>query len=356
MHVFVVHPGASFSTHDVYTGVVAGLRAAGATVSTGRIDSVLKWFQAATGHGVALGNFLPDLLERADVVNQGGVDGFNLSAFASAPITRAILYLDPWPDLVLAVSGTAYNTADVTILRRAGIRTALLCTESPYADEWEIAIGQRYDVVFSHERAVIARYRAAGLNAHYLPHAYNPAVHTPDGPAGEPCDVRFIGSLFGERQALFDGVDWQGIDARIGGFQLDVSHAEAIAGIVPNAELAAAYRAARINLNHHRTSTAHGQGRHIAADMAESLGPRAYEIAACGGFQLMDDSRPEARELFGDSLATYRAGDSASLEHETRHWLARPGKRELWAQMQHAAVQGHTWHARAAQLLEVAQP
>lgn len=352
MHIFVVHPGASYATADVYNGCVAGLRANGVTVSTGRLDSILAWYQAAIGRGVAGGRFSPDLLERAAVTNQGGRDGFNLSAYASAPITRGILTMNPWPDWVLVVTGANYNTFDVRALRRVGIPVALLCTESPYWAAEEVAIGAAYDVVFTHERAAVSAYRAAGLpRVHYLPHAYDPQVHTPDGPAAEPCDVRFVGSLFGERKLLFAQAEWGELDARIGGLDPDAPHPEQPAQITPNADVAALYRGAKVNLNHHRTTTMHGSGRHIPVGAAESLGPRAYEIAACGGFQLMDDSRAEARDIFGAALATYRAGDAEDMVRQARGWLRYDEARDALAQAQHAAMRGHDWHTRAGQLL-----
>jgi spore maturation protein CgeB len=354
VHIFVVHPGASYATADVYNGCVAGLRANGVTVSTGRLDSVLAWYQAAIGRGVEAGRFAPDLLERAAIQNQGGPGGFNLSAYASAPITRGILTMDPWPDWVLVVTGANYNTFDVRALRRVGIPVALLCTESPYWAAEEVAIGTAYDVVFTHERAAVDAYRAAGLSrVHYLPHAYDPQVHRLDGPAVDPCDVRFVGSLFGERKLLFAQAEWGELDARIGGLDPDAPHPEQPAQITPNADVAALYRGAKVNLNHHRTTMMHGSGRHIPDGAAESLGPRAYEIAACGGFQLMDDSRAEARDLFGEALATYKAGDPGDLVRQARYWLQHEEARRDMAQAQHAAILGHSWVHRVATLLNV---
>lgn len=337
----------------MYVGLVAGLRAGGVLTHEARLDSVLAWYQAAIGRGVAAGRFLPDLAERATVVNQGGEGGFNVSAFASAPITRGVLLIDPRPDWAVVVSGTAYNVADVGILRRAGIRTALLCTESPYFAAWEVAIGRHYDLVFTNDRACVAPYRAAGLNAHYLPHAYHPAVHTPDGPAEGACDVRFVGSLFGERKALFEAADLSGLDARLGGLDPDAPHAEAVAGVVPNERTAALYRGAKVVLNPHRTTAQHGDGSRIAPGSAESLGPRAYEIAACGAFQLMDDGRPEARDLFGASLATYRADDPGDLARQVRRWVADDAGRGAMARAQRAAVRPHSWPNRARELMDV---
>jgi spore maturation protein CgeB len=124
------------------------------------------------------------------------------------------------------------------------------------------------------------------------------------------------------------------------------------ADVVPNTVTAAYYRATKVAINHHRTTTSHGSGQHIRPEDAESLGPRAYEIAACGAFQLMDDSRAEAKDVFGDALATYTAGSSASLEREVRWWLAHPDERQLWAAAQHECVKPHSWDTRARQVLE----
>jgi spore maturation protein CgeB len=128
---------------------------------------------------------------------------------------------------------------------------------------------------------------------------------------------------------------------------------QAVKTVIPNQDVAALYRGAKVNLNHHRTTTMHGSGAHIPVGSAESLGPRAYEIAACGGFQLMDDSRKEAGDIFGDALATYKAGDPADLVAQARYWVEHPAERAMMARAQREAVAPHSWHARAADLLNI---
>ena len=333
MKVYCIHPGASWSTADVYTGVVAGLRSIAAIeVCEGRIDSILNWYDVAVGAGVAAGHFSEDSY-RSAVLNR--------QRMASAHITQHIL--DVCPDLVISVSGHNYHLADVDILRRVGIKTAVLLTESPYFGELEGMMAHHYDIAFTNERRSAAR-----LNAHYLPHAYNPAVHTVDGEKAYPTDALFIGSMFDERRDLFNAVDWDGIEFLWRGHDMT----ETPKDVVPNAETAAYYRATKVAINHHRTTTSHGSGQHIRMEEAESLGPRAYEIPACGAFQLMDDSRKEALEVFGESLVTYKAGNADDLERQTRKWLRNDGAREEWAGAQHEAVLPHNWNVRARQLLE----
>jgi len=271
---------------------------------------------------------------------------FAMSA-AHATRTAAILR----PDLVLVVSGHNLVLADVTAMRRMGLRTAVVLTESPYFGEIEAMIARCYDVVFTNERSATTALRDAhDRPAHYLPHAYNPDVHTPDGPQATPHDVVFVGSLFGERKALFDGVNWTGIDLHVRGITVEGDAIGAM-DIVDNAAVAALYRSARIAINPHRTTTLAGSGQHITE--AHSLNPRAYEIPACGGaLMICDDQRAELIEVYGRSAVTYRAGDSADLERTIRRYLADELMRMTVAREQHIAVQAHSWHARAAQLME----
>jgi spore maturation protein CgeB len=333
MNVYVIHPGAGWSTSDVYTGLVSGLKAqSGITVYEGRIDSILNWYDTAIHCGVQAGAF---------TANSYSTQVLNRQRMASAHITQNVL--DIWPDVVISVSGHNYHLDDVDILRRVGIRTAVLLTESPYFGELEGTMARHYDIAFTNERRSAAR-----LNAHYLPHAYNPAVHTPDGPHAPASDVVFIGSMFDERKQLLTDTDWTGINFVWRGHDMT----ETPADVVPNNETAAHYRAAKIGLNHHRTTTSHGSGKHIRPEEAESLGPRAYEIPACGCFQLMDDTRLEAREVFRDSLATYKAGDPADLRKQVAWWLDHPDMRQIWAAAQRACVQPHAWDVRARQVME----
>lgn len=338
MRVYVVHPGATFSTSDVYDGLVAGLHAHGVEVYEGRIDTILNWYDAAVSAAVKVGAFAPVAVDNAVL---------NRQRLASAHITQHIL--DVWPDLVLVVSGHNYHVQDVRALRRAGLRTACLLTEAPYFLDAELMLAACYDAVFTNERACVETFRAVTPRAHYLPHAYHPERHTPG--AADPayvCDAFFVGSWFEERRKLLLPLAEGGIDLVWKGHDLTT----APDALLPNAEAAAYYRAARISLNIHRTTTSAGSGEHIRVDDAESLNPRAYEIPACGGFMLCDDSRRELFDLFGDYAPTYRAGDAADLERQVRSWLKRPARRAETARAMRDAVQPHSWTARAGQLLE----
>jgi hypothetical protein len=331
VRVMLVHPGVPWSTGDVAEGYAAGLRALGMDL----IDCPLDRYVHFCALGVqAAGAALADA---------------NTIALAGAFVAQQALI--EWPDLLVAVGATNLHRGTAAALTRAGLKTVAVLLDSPYLLDVEAQLASAYTYVTTNERRAVGALRdAVGHDrVRYLPTAYHPARHTPDGPRLDaPVDVAFIGSLFPERRALFDGADLAGLKTIIGGLELDGAAPQAF----ENAGLAALYRTARVNLNHHRTTMINGDGRTLPPGAAESMGPRAYEIAACGGFQLMDDARPEAREVFGPALITYRAGDADDLTRQARRWLAMDGARERMATEQHAAIQGHSYTDRARALME----
>lgn len=338
MRVYCVHPGANWATSDVYDGLCAGLRAHGIDVYEGRVDTILNWYDLALAAGVQTGVFDLTKLE-------AGM--FNKQRMASAHVTQHIL--DVWPDLVIVVSGHNYHVRDVQALRKVGLKVACVLTEAPYFIDLELILAQIYGTVFTNERKCVERFKAVTPHAHYLPPAYNSEVHQPgEADPAKMCDAFFVGSWFEERRKLLLGADWSGLNFVWKGHDMGDTPRD----IVPNEEAAAWYRSATISLNMHRTTTSNGSGSHIRPDEAESLNPRAYEIAACGAFQLMDDSRAEAADIFGDWLPTYKAGDADDLSKQVRYWLAHPDRREETANAMHVAVQPHSWTARAGQILE----
>lgn len=344
--ILLAHPGASFSTHDVYTGMLAGLEAHGCRVISYRLDEALGFYQ--------------NLFEAAE---QGGLqwgtangERPNVAGFAGLKGIAELINVAP--DYLVSVSGYNLHPSVVMMARKMGITTAVYCTESPYFGVFEAQIAAHYDAICTMERRALPLFeQVAPGRTHYLPHAYNPAVHYPG--AAEPdyaADVFFVGSAFDERRRLFRAVDWSGVNFVTRGFlwgenadpnviQLDE--------LLDNADAARYYRSSAISLNHHRTTTVYGTGEYISGLDAESLGPRAYEISACGGFQLMDDSREERHAVFQGTVPTYKSHSALDLERQVRYYLTRPDERARLAQAQREAVAPHSWHARAAQLLDI---
>lgn len=338
MKILVIHPGHAFSTADVYAGLVDGLRANGAEVITYDLMQTLLSAAGMVNAAIAVG-----LLPQERSGDYMGIAGAGIPGMAM------------WHqvDAAIAVTGSNVRPAIPATLRRGGILTALLCTESPYLTATrERNDAQCYDVVFTNDRGAVPLFGHPRVS--YLPAAYHPARHRPVPPdPALTCDAFFTGTLFPERKTLFDGVDWTDITRRwhVIDYSADIDPDLALAGVIDNADIARYYASAAININHHRTTADYHSGGQTPPGLAQSIGPRAYEIAACGGFQVCDAARPELAEVFGGTVPTYH--DSGSLERLIRHYLRRPDERECLAAAQHEAVQCHDWTARARTVIEV---
>jgi spore maturation protein CgeB len=335
--IMVIAPGHAFSTLDVFRGLCAGLTANGCEVLPFPLHDTLESMDLIIGAAKHVGIAPPRGYPDPVLLASAGIPG---------------LVMARQPDWVIVIHGQNIPPTIPVTLQRGGYPTALLCTESPYQTaQFERDRAQHYAVVLTTERAAPALFtQNAPGTVHYLPHAYDPAVHTPDGPRAAPCDVFLCGTRYPERAALLDGVDWSGIAFRdmTLHYQSGETAPEVLAQVRANADVATHYRSARISLNAHRASVDFTSGATIAPGSAESLNPRAYEIPACGGFML-SDARAELADVFGASVPTYAS--SADLERLIRYYLAHEDERQALAAQQHAAVARHSWTRRAADLL-----
>lgn len=342
MRLLCVHPGASYATGDVFDGYARAL--------------------VAEGHEVQHYNLMVRL---DDAVRERRRNRAITWASAVLKASREVVAfaLMNQPDWVLVFSGMYFHPDMLLLLRRAGARVALVLSESPYDDEQQARLlaahdpssGLRLvDLAFTNERSSVATLGRLHPAVHYLAHAFDPersnaAVPIPDDTPAH--DVLFLGTLFEERIDLLAAVDWSGIDFAIyGSTKLLPSRHKLrrhIRGdIVDNRKAQAMYRAAKINLNPYRTSKGYGIGvEHIEG--AESLNPRALELAACGAFSL-SDKRAEVAETFGWNVPMYK--DATELGIYARHYLGADHERADICRQLPRQVATHTYAHRARQL------
>lgn len=352
MKLLVVSPGADISTKDVFDGLVPALRRQGHDV----VEYPLSTRIARAGAWLAF-NYRRARKEHPDVPEPTFADTLYLAAERVLPIA-----LRNRVDWVLVVSGMYFHPDWFWMLQRAGVPTALLLTETPYDQDKEARVLPYVTCAWTNERSSVPFLRAVNPNVHYLPHAYDPFRHHPAALASAGTseseaasvlahDVVFVGTGFQERIDLLAGVDWSGIDFGLYGIwdQLGRRHPlrQFVRGEqVENHVAAALYRRAKIGLNLYRRSIGYGKDAPRIAH-AESLNPRALELAACGLFHLSDE-RAEVGEVFGTLVPTFKT--SAELERILRHWLARPAARFAISQQLPQAVVGRTFDAMAMQI------
>jgi spore maturation protein CgeB len=336
MRLLIVHPGASMSTHDVWAGVTQGFAQRGHELFDYALDARIERAGAWLMWNWRKGGKLLPKPQAPDILYKAGEE----------LVARA---LRVQPDWVLVISAMYIHPDVVVLLKRAGLRVAILFTESPYDDDRQARLLPFVSGAWTNERTTARKW-----NIPYVPHAYRPDVHAPylAIPEDTPThDVVFVGTGFAERVELLAGVDWTGIDLGLyGTWELIGSRSKLRpfikGGYVSNEKTVALYRRAKIGLNLYRTSQGFGKSAPRVTE-AESLNPRAYELAATGCFSL-STPRAEVTEIFGEAVPTF---DTASdLQALVSRWLPDDAGRAAVAARLPALVTPHTWVARAARM------
>lgn len=348
--VLLAAPGADWATYDVWRGIFGALQRAGVPVVQ---YSLGPRIQAAAGYM----DWLYKHLKAQGSTMTPPTEGDKLYLASQGILEMALSHGVDW---ILAVSGTYLHPRALWLLRQAGLKLAIILTESPY-DPYERNIAQYANVIFTNERAAVKGFSDLAPT-YYFQHAMNPDTHHSesrdddmDSLAEVPRhDVVFVGTGFIERVQMLTAVNWTGIDFGLYGTWSLVGSRSKLrqyirGGITDNRLTAALYRRAKIGLNLHRTSKTWGRNvEHIS--YAESMNPRCYELAATGRF-FLSDYRAELGEIFGDAVPTFTTAEE--LEALIRRYVADEPARQVAAQRLPELVKPHTFDARIGNVLEI---
>jgi spore maturation protein CgeB len=262
-----------------------------------------------------------------------------LSRFASENILNEALYFEA--DVVFVVSGLNLHPISLWLLKKAKIPTVVLFTESPYEDEYQKEWASTYPemLIMTNDR-----FSAKKFGWTYVPHSYDPKIHyhvnTPI-----QYDVMMVGSGWPERQKVLEDINWVDIRLKLCGIWPNIGPDSNLypfldQSVVPNDKVAELYSSSKICINFHRA---------YADNQAYSLGPRAYEIAACESFQI-SDYRPELVNVFNSSVPYVK--DPRDWEATIRYYLQLPEKRSELAQEAYEWVQECTFDHRAVEVVK----
>lgn len=163
--ILMVNPGASSSVIDVHNGLTKALARAGHEIVPyyldKHIDSMsawLKWQWRRAGK--------PDPAPtQADILYLAG----------TPILERSLRFL---PDWVIVVSAMYVHPDVLLMLKRLGVPTAYVFTESPYDLEQEMKVAPLATVCFTNERSSVDQFRTVNPHTYYLPHAFDPSVHS----------------------------------------------------------------------------------------------------------------------------------------------------------------------------------
>lgn len=235
------------------------------------------------------------------------------------------------PDVVLVDTGEHLHPE---VLARVKERfhpvMAIYLMDDPVSQRWTNVVRALplYDIIGAFDRHQVDQYRrATRANVLHLPCACDPDVYQPQPLSTQQrqrygTDVAFVGTLQDGRAALLEAIrGWQ--PAIWAWNRHDLKRYPALAplyrGFVHGEQASWVYQASRISLNIHHPQTRSG------------VNMRTFEIAAAGGFQLVDD-HPGIGDLFevGKEIVTYRT--AADLNDKLRYYLAHDAERREIAQ------------------------
>lgn len=352
--VLLVHSGNSWSTHDVYVGLLAGFKSNGVEVIPYRLDHRLTaardWVAFIQAREGAQG----EEPEKGDVLYQA----------VKGAVIRAV---ETMPDAIVIVSGLLIEQRGYELLRRLGIPVLLFGTENPYEDEYYHGRAPYCDVFTVNDpvslepmRTEMARLRGVVTRVEHAPTGYIPEVHHPGvalemeaGGVDVPShDVVFVGTGFPERVRFLEAIDWTGIDFGLYGFWSGIEEDSALRAYqrgqeVENIVAAAMYDRARVTLNLFRTDV--WRGDHVEQRATgTAVSPRIIEAAAIGAC-VVSEWRPEVEALFGGALPTFRT--PAECEEIVRRLLADDEERAHIRATLPRLVAGYSYAERARELL-----
>ncbi len=264
------------------------------------------------------------------------------------------------PQLVVVLAQAPLTAAALQELRRNGIRTAYWFVEDYERITYWQAIAPYYDLFCTIQSGEFHRqlHELGVEEPCYLPLAADVTQYHPLQPeaVGEQyrSELSFIGAGYHNREVFFLGL--YGEDFKIWGAEWNPRHplwkcVQNDAARTDSDQNLQIFNGTTFNLNLH--SSSHLAGVDTEGDF---VNPRVFDIAASGGFQLVD-RRSLLEELFveGSELVVY--DDIEDLRNKIEYYRQHPGEREEIANAGYQRVmRDHTYTRRMEQLLaEVAR-
>ncbi|MCF8720701.1 glycosyltransferase [Nitrospina gracilis] len=285
--------------------------------------------------------------------NQRSLNHKFMNLMGDAVVARAAEFK---PDLVLALAQAPMSPEAVSKLREMKIPVAFWFVEDCHTlTYWKEVAGQ-YDYFFTIQQGeFFKRLREQGVNNYYyLPQAAHPEIHKPldmdeDDRKQFSTDLSFMGEGYYNRHRAFTRLLDQNFKIWGTGWNQNAvfwPHIQNNGQRVDSEDCVKIYNAGKVNLNLH-SSTYH-DGVNPNGDF---VNPRTFEIAACGGFQLVD-ARSELGDCFriGEEMITF--SNLEEMRSKALYYLEHDGERRALAhRARQRVLKEHTMTHRMREML-----
>ncbi len=272
-----------------------------------------------------------------------------LTGFASEAIMARVVECKP--DLVFALAQAPLTGGVLSRLRSNGIPTAFWFVEDFRSMGYWREVAPFYDYFFTiQDGEFFEALKDLGVkNHHYLPMAASPDIHRPmklkeDEVDEFSSDLSFVGAGYYNRRRFFShlvdldmkiwGNEWVGIPSLAPFIQRQGAR-------ISTHDTVRIFNASKINMNLHSSKQHEGVNPY-----GDFLNPRTFEIAACGGFQLVD-RRSHLSRFFdiGEEIVCFESLDEA--RNKIGHYLEHAEEREeIAARARKRVVKEHTYEKR----------
>lgn len=260
------------------------------------------------------------------------------------------------PDLILALAQAPLTPDAIQKLKMLQVPVAFWFVEDfrtlPY---WK-DVAASYDHFFTFQQGeFLDQLQSHGAkNVYYLPQGCISDVHRPLALTAEEqknygTDLSFMGAAYYNRRKTFPQLLDHDFKIWGTGWELESALGQRVQNEnkrVSSEETVKIYNGAKIHLNLH-SSTFHES----INPEGDFVNPRTFEIAACDGFQLVDE-RSELADLFrtGEEIITFES--IADLREKIAYYLAHEDERQLIARKgRERVLSEHTMEHRMTELL-----
>jgi len=265
------------------------------------------------------------------------------------------------------------NIPDFLLESFYGIKTIVISCEDPHTFDPMKEKLHHIDYYFTNERSIANRgiYKnvyycptaACEIECHMMPkEQLDPKFHS---------DLVFIGAMYPNRRKLLEDIlpyiKANNINMKLGGHMNFMPKSSPLWEYVVKNETISHdetidyYNGAKIVINMMRDikwnpktksqKNPNNRSRYIG----ESLNPRAYEVGMCQAFQLLEDTRSEARDIFTEDEVGFFS-DSTTLQNQIERYLGDDKLREEAAFKAYKKVAlKHSYTHRLNSILEVIQ-
>jgi spore maturation protein CgeB len=258
------------------------------------------------------------------------------------------------PDILFVVHGNRTSKQMVRYARSIGVTTVLWLVEDPYEiDLHRGKMVESYDFIFTNERKAVKEY--SHPRVFYIPWCCNPQINRRmNVPSMYQSDICFVGMGFPNRLSIINSIapvlkclkvkligkwdKWGELHPELKDFVIPV--------INDFQEVQQYYNGAKINLNIHRDPVEPPSGNSKGVG-ATSPNDRAFALAGCGAFQIVDKTRPDLWQYFKEDQEIVGFSDPDDLAHKIEEYILKPElKDEIGLASQKRAYREHTYKHR----------